>query len=583
MLELLITMIERIGIIVTLAFLLTRFRFLRNMLNQEKLDRKQQWTAILFFGFFGIIGTYTGLSVNPENVQINRWMTELTIDEAIANSRVIGVVIASLLGGPAVGIGAGLIAGIHRFTLGGFTAIACGSATIIAGILTCLLYRRKKLVKLRTAFFIGALAEALQMIIILIVAKPFDQALAVVNIIGIPMIVANGLGTALVLLIIKSVVSEEDKAGAVQAQKTLRIADKTLAHMRSGLHTVSALEVCKIIYGEIRASAVSMTNKTDILAHVGLGDDHHEAESPIKTKITHTTIERGELMIANYDSIHCQVENCPLGAAIIAPLTQQNEVIGTLKFYFSSESAISNVDVELITGLSKMISHQLEIAAADKVFQLAKEAEVKALQAQISPHFVFNTLSTITSLIRINPLGARKLLVSLSHFLRRNLANTTETQITLEEEMQHVEAYLAIKEFRFSNRLTIHYEIDQSALSQRIPPLTLQPIVENAIIHGFKDKEKDCLLEIHIDKQEESVVIQVIDNGKGMPGDIVEQFTQAPVHSEEGSGLALYNVNRRLVMMFGEETKLHIDSEPGKGTKIHFSIPIEEVIEKWTG
>ncbi|MEI3600230.1 LytS/YhcK type 5TM receptor domain-containing protein, partial [Oceanobacillus sp. MO10714A] len=140
MLELLITMIERIGIIVTLAFLLTRFRFLRNMLNQEKLDRKQQWTAILFFGFFGIIGTYTGLSVNPENVQINRWMTELTIDEAIANSRVIGVVIASLLGGPAVGIGAGLIAGIHRFTLGGFTAIACGSATIIAGILTCLFY-----------------------------------------------------------------------------------------------------------------------------------------------------------------------------------------------------------------------------------------------------------------------------------------------------------------------------------------------------------------------------------------------------------------------------------------------------------
>lgn len=583
MLELLITMIERIGIIVTLAFLLTRFRFLRNMLNQEKLDRKQQWSAIMFFGCFGVIGTYTGLSVNPENLQINRWMTELTMDEAIANSRVIGVVIASLLGGPTVGIGAGLIAGIHRFTLGGFTAIACGIATIIAGILTSLFYKRKKLVKLRTAFFIGALAETLQMIIILIVAKPFDQALALVNIIGIPMIIANGLGTTLVLLIIKSVVSEEDKAGAVQAQKTLRIADKTLAHMRSGLHTVSALEVCKIIYGEIRASAVSMTNKTDILAHVGLGDDHHKAESPIKTKITHMTIERGELMIADYHSIHCEVENCPLHAAIIAPLIQQNEVIGTLKFYFSSESAITSVDVELITGLSKMISHQLEIAAADRAFQLAKEAEVKALQAQISPHFLFNTLSTITSLIRINPLRARKLLVSLSHFLRRNLANTTETQITLEEEMRHVEAYLAIQEFRFSHRLTIQYKIDKSALSQRIPPLTLQPIVENAIIHAFKDKEKDCLLEIHIDKQEESVVVQVVDNGKGIPGNIVEQFTQAPVHSEEGSGLALYNVNRRLVMMFGEKTKLHIESELGIGTNIHFSLPIEEAKEKWTG
>lgn len=583
MLELLITMMERIGIIVTLAFLLTRFRFLRNMLNQERLAPKQEWTAILFFGCFGIIGTYTGLSVNPESVQMNRWVADLTVEEALANSRVIGVVIASLLGGPAVGIGAGLIAGIHRFTLGGFTAIACGSATIIAGILTSLFYRKKRLVKLRTAFFIGSFAEALQMVIILLVAKPFNQALALVNIIGVPMIVANGIGTALVLLIIKSVLSEEDKAGAHQAQKTLRIADKTLAPMRSGLHTDSALEVCKIIYGEIRASAVSMTNRTDILAHVGVGDDHHQAEAPIKTKITNQAIERGELMIADYDSIHCEVEECQLRAAIIAPLTQQNEVIGTLKFYFSSESTISHVDVELITGLSNMISHQLEIAAADEAFQLAKEAEVKALQAQISPHFLFNTLSTITSLIRINPLEARKLLVSLSHFLRRNLANTTESQITLEQEMKHVQAYLAIKEVRFSNRLTIDYKVDSSVLSQRIPPLTLQPIVENAIIHGFKDKEKNCLLEITIRSEGEYVAIQVTDNGKGIREEIVEQFTQAPVPSEEGSGLALYNVNRRLVMMCGEEAKLHIDSELGKGTHIHFSIPTEEAFEKWTG
>lgn len=189
------------------------------MLNQEQLDKRQQWTAILFFGFFGIIGTYTGLSVSSESLQFSRWATDLATEEAIANSRVIGVVIAGLLGGPKVGIGAGLIAGAHRFTLGGFTAIACGTATIIAGILTSLLYRKHTRVKLHTAFLIGALAEALQMLIIILVARPFEQAWDLVNIIGIPMIVANGLGTVLVLLIIKSVLSEEEKASAVQAQK----------------------------------------------------------------------------------------------------------------------------------------------------------------------------------------------------------------------------------------------------------------------------------------------------------------------------------------------------------------------------
>ncbi|WP_405098498.1 LytS/YhcK type 5TM receptor domain-containing protein [Oceanobacillus sp. FSL H7-0719] len=583
MLELLITMVERIGVIVTIAFILTRFRFLRNMLNQEQLDKRQQWTAILFFGFFGIIGTYTGLSVSSESLQFSRWATDLATEEAIANSRVIGVVIAGLLGGPKVGIGAGLIAGAHRFTLGGFTAIACGTATIIAGILTSLLYRKHTRVKLHTAFLIGALAEALQMLIIILVARPFEQAWDLVNIIGIPMIVANGLGTVLVLLIIKSVLSEEEKASAVQAQKTLRIADKTSAHLRSGLHTESAKAVCNIIHREIRTSAVSITNTADILAHIGLGDDHHRNSSPIKTKVTQAAISKGELMIADVESIHCAFKSCPLRAALIAPLKQQGKVVGTLKFYFSSESEISDVNIELINGLSAMMSHQLELAAADQAFQLAKEAEIKALQAQISPHFLFNTLNTIISLTRINPLTARKLLISLSHFLRGNLTSTTASQITLENEMKHVKAFLEIKETRFSNKLNVDYKIDETLLSHYVPPLTLQPIVENAIQHGFRDMDKDCELGIRIQKTAGKVTIQIADNGSGMSEETAQQINQSPVDSDKGSGLALYNVNRRLKMMFGEIAMLQIESKKGKGTKIQFSIPIEEAAERWTG
>ena len=99
MFELLITMLERLSIIVTIAFILTRFRFFRSMIYQDQLNRRQQYTAILFFGFFGIIGTYSGLSLSTETLEFNRWASALASDEAIATSRVIGVVLAGVLGG----------------------------------------------------------------------------------------------------------------------------------------------------------------------------------------------------------------------------------------------------------------------------------------------------------------------------------------------------------------------------------------------------------------------------------------------------------------------------------------------------
>ncbi|OLS39970.1 sensor histidine kinase [Bacillus sp. MRMR6] len=576
MFELLITMVERLGILVTIAFILTRFPFFRDMIYQERLNQKQQWTAIIFFGFFGIIGTYSGLTLSTDSLQFNRWNSGLNTDEAIANSRVIGVVLAGLLGGYKVGLGAGLIAGIHRFTLGGFTAISCGLATIIAGLISGIFHRKNKHVSFRSAFFIGALAESIQMLVILVISRPFDKAWTLVEMIGLPMILANGLGCALFLLIIKSVINEEEKAGAIQAQKTLRIADQTLAYLRNGLSKESAKVVCHILHNEMNTRAVAMTNSTEILAHVGLGHDHHRAESSIQTQITLDAILKGDITVANQESIHCRVKGCPLGAAVIAPLKHRGATIGTLKFYFRSEKEITPVTMELIAGLGSLLSNQLEIAEADKAYQLAREAEIKALQAQISPHFLFNTLNTILSLVRIDPAKARKLLVSLSHFLRQNLSVTTQSLTTLEQELKHVKAYLAIEEARFVDKLVVIYDIDEDILFQNIPPLTLQPIVENAIKHGMKDKDSNCFVKISIKQNLQSTTVKVEDNGIGMSKDRSIQISKAPIESTTGSGLALYNVNRRLMIMYGESAALKIMSELNKGTEIAFSVPIRE-------
>src|SRR5699024_9176603 len=240
--------------------------------------------------------------------------------------------------------------------------------------------------------------------------------------------------------------------------------------------------------------------------------------------------------------------------------------------------------------------NQLEIAEADRAYQLAKEAEIKALQAQISPHFLFSTINIIISLIRIDPEQARellmslsyflrqnlegttaalitieqelspekalKLLISLSYFVRKNLEGTTADLITLEQELSHVKAYLKIEKARFIDKLDISYTIDEHILTEHIPPLTLQPIVENAIKHGIKDMEKGCLINISVRDQAGQIEITVEDNGKGMDAKRRDSIGKKRLDSDSGTGMGLYNVNRRLIMTFGEESRLIITSQP---------------------
>ncbi|MBD1381351.1 sensor histidine kinase [Metabacillus arenae] len=573
MIELLITMIERLGIIVTVAFVMTRFSFIKQLMRRDDISNRQQLFAIVFFGFFGVIGTYTGLTFNTESLEFNRWSYEVAQDEAIANSRVIGIIIAGLLGGYKVGIGAGIIAGAHRYFMGGFTALACAVSAVVAGIISSLFHKKQPGFKLSTALIVGSLAEAIQMLIILLVAKPFNMALTLVEGIGMPMIIANGLGSALFLLIIRNVINEEEKIGALQAQKALRLAEKTLAYMRKGLNADSAKTVCEILIREVQASAISITDEKRILAHVGQGNDHHQANLPIQTNATKKVLHAGKMLIVEKKEIECLKTNCPLGAAVISPLKKRNKTVGTLKFYFRQQKDISHIDIELITGLSSLLSHQLEISEADHAHQLAKEAEIKALQAQISPHFLFNSLNIIVSLIRTNPVHARKLLIQLSKFIRQNLTGTTKNWASLKEEMDHVQAYLSIEQARFVGKLKVQYEIDQAALSYHLPPLTLQPIVENAIKHGIKHMDTNWLIIISVHICAGGITIKVQDNGKGIEKNKLEQLGNEIMPSKNGTGIGLYNVNRRLVMMFGKESALQFISSENKGTTVSFHLP----------
>ena len=569
---LLLTMLERLGIIVTVAYIMTRLPFFRKMIERNEISRKQQYYAIIFFGIFGIIGTYSGVTFDTSSFQFDRWALEIGQEEAIANSRVIGIIIAGLLGGYKVGIGAGIIAGIHRFSLGGFTGLSCGLSAILAGIVSGFFYRNRTRLNPSTALIVGALAEALQMLTILLVSKPFDQARLLVTEIGIPMIVANGIGSAMFLLIIKSVINEEEKVGALQAQKALRLAQQTLTYLRNGLTNKTAEIVCKIILKEVNASAISMTNQEIILAHIGLAEDHHKTNHTIHMCTTSDVLQKGELLIAKHHDIACGLPGCPLKAAVISPLKVRDETIGTLMFYFQSERDITHLVIELIDGLSSLLSHQLEIAESEQAKKLAKEAEIKSLQAQVSPHFLFNSLNIIVSLVRTNPDLARKLLLSLSQFFRKNLTGSTMIWTTLEDELDHIKSYLAIEEARFIDKLSLHYDIDRKSLNRRIPTLTLQPIVENAIKHGIKDKNTNCLIKVSIKQVHDYSLVTVEDNGKGIEPYRLNSILDSIVESEQGTGFGLYNVNRRLILMLGDESRIRIHSKPNEGTTVSFKV-----------
>lgn len=516
-------------------------------------------------GALGILATYGGVPVQG----------------AIANSRVVPVALGAVLGGPLVGAAAGALAGAHRYLIdiGGFTAAACGVATAAEGFLAGVLYHRLKNrpFDAKAALIMGVSVEVLQMIIILLVAKPFNDAVSLVNSIGVPMIVVNGLGCAVFVELISSVSREQERVAASQAQTALRIASRTLPFLRNGLNRSSAAETARIILEMTDLDAVSLTDGTEILAHEGAEKEHHIPGNPLMTRATRDVLATGRLsMPVNRVEIGCREPDCRLGSAIIVPLNRRNKKVGTLKLYRLKEGGISSLDMELADGLAHLFSTQLELAEVEHQRKLLADAEIRMLQAQINPHFLFNAINTIISYTRTDPRTASELLLKLSDFFRKNI-NPAGDIVPLSSEIAHCQSYIAIEKARFEDRLTVNYAVDNTTLDCRVPPLILQPLVENALRHGILPKEEGGAITIGVSRDNGSVRISVTDTGRGMTGEQVEFLLseKSPQRSSDGLGIALRNVNARLTALYGPEHGLVIKSELGKGTVVSFSIPGE--------
>ncbi len=556
--DLILSLLQQMCVYLVLAYLLSKTPVFMPILNiSSRFDHKL--SCYVLFSLFCMMGSYFGL----------QWQ------DAIANTRAIGAVMGGLFGGPVVGFAVGLTGGLHRYTMGGFTDLACTISTTVEGLLGGLLHlyllrtnRMDYLFKPYVVFAITLFAEITQMFILLIVAKPFDQAAELVSAIALPMITANSIGAALFMSIIQDKKTIFEKYSAAYSRRALSIADRSVGILYQGFNADSADKIARIIYEETNVGAVAITDRERILAFVGIGHEHHKPNTPIASGYTHQAIRENKIIYLDGAELpyQCSIDpKCKLGSALVLPLRSgDGEVVGTIKLYEPRRKLFSTINISMAEGIAQLLSSQILLGNYQQQQTLLTQAELKLLQAQVNPHFLFNALNTISAVTRRDPDKARALIQHLSQFFRSNLKQNIEA-VSLREELSHVNAYLTIEKARFTDRLEVDIDIDPQLMDIQVPSFTLQPLVENAIKHGVSTMLTGGKVSIYSENGPDGQHIVVEDNAG--------TYNEGSFESRESSGLGLKIVDKRLTNHFDPNAGLQIDCKPGQWTKMSFAIP----------
>lgn len=549
MFKLISHLFNNLGYIIAIAFFFTKLKRAKDIFTHKKYSKKDVFILSCFFSILAIIGTYTGVDYRG----------------AIVNIRNIGVVVGGILAGPEVGILSGFIAGIHRLFIDAdpITTIPCATATMIGGFITAYLYKRCNEKNFYLYGFLGGfLVENLSMLLILIMGKDFELAKDIVSNIYFPMILANAVGVSIVLLIIQDIIEEKDIIAGKQAKLSLEIANKTLPYFRNG---ESLNEICKIISDSLGAKAVVITNEKYITASYSTSEDFKIAHTDIKSEVTKQVLKTGKLCIIGQcdDVKYFQCVTGKIKSCIISPLFQGDKVSGTLKIYFDTKENVTASNQYLVEGLSLLISTQLELSSVENLKTMAKEAELKALQTQINPHFLFNALHTTSFFVRKDPNKAREIIIDLSTYLRYNLENSCKL-VPLEMELEQVKAYFNIEKARFGEKISLNIDVDENVKNISIPSLIIQPLVENSIKHGLLKKREGGFVNIIAKKENEGCFITIEDNGIGIDQKIVDNLDD-----RIDKNIGLKNVHNRIKLIYGKGL---IVEKLETGTKISFYI-----------
>ncbi|MEU8253454.1 histidine kinase [Micromonospora inaquosa] len=343
--------------------------------------------------------------------------------------------------------------------------------------------------------------------------------------------------------------------------------------LRAGLSDAGAAKAVRHLRALVGAVGLALTDADRLLALDGRGTHHGEQLLAAAQR----TVDTGRSTVLGEQELRCDRVDCPVRGAVVAPLLgADGRVVGALVAVADSPPPPGLVQATLETA--HWAGNQLALAELDSSRERLARAEIRALRAQISPHFIYNALTAIGSFVRTDPERARELILEFAEFTRYSFRAHGEFT-TLAEELRSIDRYLTIERARFGDRLQVRLQIAPEVLPVTLPFLCLQPLVENAVRHGLSRKPgtgmvsieaRDAGAECHITVEDDGVGmdpttltagIAELARGTGDPGD------------DTGQHVGLSNVDERLRSVFGDRFGLVVETGLGSGTKVSMRVP----------
>ncbi len=352
--------------------------------------------------------------------------------------------------------------------------------------------------------------------------------------------------------------SEADRA----TYETLHRASLAARHLGAGLTKDGSAKAVKHLRAMLGTPAIALSDPSGTLAWDGSGA-HHQEDVEAHARATLAT---GKATVLDHGEIVCPDPGCPIRAAVVSPIVAEGRVVGALAAYGPSATAGLARATEEVAG---WLSSQVELVDLGRQRSRVTEAELAALRAQISPHFIYNSLAAIASFVRTDPDRARELLLEFADFTRYSLRKGG-AYTSLAEELRNIERYLVLEQARFGDRLQIRLLIAPEVLTVTVPDLAIQPLVENAVRHGLATKEGVGTVSITAADRGSAAEIVVEDDGDGADPERIRRILDGDLDTDS-HGLA--NVDSRLRKVYGDDFGLVVETAIGAGMRVSFRIP----------
>jgi two-component system LytT family sensor kinase len=342
--------------------------------------------------------------------------------------------------------------------------------------------------------------------------------------------------------------------------RTLHTASLASPALRQGLTMDSVERSLRHLRNLLGTAAVAIADTHRLLGYDGLSTHHADQAQLLAAR----AVDAMGTVVAGRAELVCETPGCLVQHAIASPLVIEQRVAGALVVLTDRSSASL---LRATEEVASWVSSQLALAELEESRHRLMRAEVRALRAQISPHFIYNSLGAIASFVRTDPDRARELLLEFADFTRYSFRQHGEFT-TLAEELRSIERYLLLEQARFGDRLRVTLQVAPEVLGVNIPFLCLQPLVENAVQHGLDAGRGHISIEARdVDRE---CVISIEDNGVGQDPERIRAVLAGEAGSES---VGLANVDERLRATFGDEYGLVVETAPGAGTKVVVRVP----------